>query len=875
MAKLSPMMTQYLKIKEQHQDCMLFFRLGDFYELFFDDALIVSKELDLTLTGRDCGLKERAPMCGVPYHAVNIYIKKLIKKGYKVAICEQTTLPTKGVQIVEREVVRIVTPGTIIEEDLLEEGENNYIVSLSMVEDKVGFAYADVSTGHFYIGAPLSGNILTVVHDELSRLNPAEILINKDFNKFLDENPSMKKHFDFSCDEKLNEYYGLDYAKALVEKHFQGNEDALNNAEDSSMIASGALLKYLSNTQKNALLQLNKVAFYKASHYMKIDTFTRNSLELTKTIRNSKKKGSLLWVIDKTSTSLGSRKIKQWLEQPLLDKKLIEDRLDSVEFFKNDLMRIENLKEQLKYIKDIQRLSTKIAYANISPRECLMLKTSLMVLPQVRELIKGTKMALLDKCYDNIDNLKDVYDLLDAAIVDNPPATLKEGGAIKSSYNDNLNELHEIMENGKSIIESVEKAEREGTGIKTLKIKYNRVFGYFIEVTKSNLEQVPYRYIRKQTLANSERYITEELKELEDKILGAKDKSVLLEQDIYNDIKNALKSQITRLQKSAEYISIVDALISLATVANQNGYCKPEINTEGIIDIKSGRHPVVEAASNINSFVPNNAYLDMKDDRFIIITGPNMSGKSTYLRQVALINIMAQMGSFVPAITASLPISDRVFSRVGASDDLFLGQSTFMVEMTEVAHILKNATKDSLIILDEIGRGTSTFDGLSIAWSVIEYICDKQKIGAKALFATHYHQLSELEGKIEGLKNYCVAVKEYKNEIIFMRKIIRGGSDKSFGLHVAMLAGIPKPVLDRGEEILELLEKTDINNVSVYDNTFNDIVERKDTKLKDSIDNNELLTELMDEIKEVDLTVTTPIEAFMLIKKFKDKLGQI
>jgi len=871
MAKLSPMMTQYMAIKEQHQDCMLFFRLGDFYELFFEDALIVSKELDLTLTGRDCGLEERAPMCGVPHHAANIYINKLIKKGYKVAICEQTTLPTKGVKIVEREVVRIVTPGTIIEEDLLNEGENNYIVSLSMVDDKVGFAYADISTGHFYIGTPFEINIFTTVHEELSRLNPAEILINSDFTKFVDNNPSLSKQFNFSYDKNLEEYFALNYSKALLTKHFQEN-DVLNKVEDYSVMASGALLKYLSNTQKNALLHLNKISLYTSSQYMKIDPFTRNSLELTKTLRGGKKKGSLLWVIDKTSTSLGSRKIKQWLEQPLLNKAFIEERLDAVDYFKKDLMRMENIKEQLKYIKDIQRLSTKIAYASINPRECIMLKNSLEVLPKLKELIKESNLSLLNKCYENIDDLKDVFDLLDCAIVDNPPANIKEGGVVKRSYNDSLAELIDIIDNGKSVIESVERAERESTGIKTLKIKYNRVFGYFIEVTKSNIDQVPYRYIRKQTLSNSERYITEELKELEEKILGAKDKSVLLEQDIYSDIKNALKSQIKRLQRSAEYISVVDALISLATVANENGYSKPEMNADGIIDIKSGRHPVVEAASNINSFVPNNAYLDMKEDRFIIITGPNMSGKSTYLRQVALINILAQMGSFVPAISANLPVTDRVFSRVGASDDLFLGQSTFMVEMSELAHILKNATKDSLIILDEIGRGTSTFDGLSIAWSVIEYICDKKKIGAKTLFATHYHQLSELEGKIDGLKNYCVAIKEYKNEIIFMRKIVRGGSDRSFGLHVAMLAGIPRPVLDRGEEILELLEKADINNVSIYDNTFSEILDRKSEITKSEEDNSVLFKELAEEIMDVDLTVTTPIEAFMLIKKYKDKL---
>ncbi len=872
MATLSPMMTQYLKIKEQHQDYMLFFRLGDFYELFFEDALVASKELDLTLTGRDCGLKERAPMCGVPYHAVNIYIKKLIKKGFKVAICEQTTLPEKGVKLVEREVVRIVTPGTIIEEDLLIESENNYIVSLAAFNDSIGFAYADISTGHFFISPPLKGNTVNLVHDELTRLNPAEILINKDFADIVNDNPVLSKQFDFSRDTNIDDYYQIDYAKSLVTKHFQENRNILDMIEKETMMASGALLKYLSNTQKNALLQLNKVSLYKASAYMKIDPFTRNSLELTRTLRSGKKKGSLLWVIDKTSTSLGSRKIKQWLEQPLLNKEEIEERLNAVEYFKKDIIKIENLKEELKYIKDIQRLSTKIAYSTINPRECLMLKSSLQVLPNIKSLISDSNSGLIKKCYDNIDDLKDVYDLLDAAIEENPPTNLKEGGAVKCSYNDDLAELKNIMENGKSLIESVEAAERESTGIKTLKIKYNRIFGYFIEVTKSNLSQVPYRYIRKQTLANSERYITDELKNLEDKILGAKEKSILLEQDIYNDIKNALKSQIKRLQQTAEHISVIDALISLAIVANENSYCKPEINTIGTIEINSGRHPVVEAASNVNSFVPNNAYLDMADDRFIIITGPNMSGKSTYLRQVALINILAQIGSFVPAISASLPVTDRVFSRVGASDDLFLGQSTFMVEMTEVAHILKNATEKSLIILDEIGRGTSTFDGLSIAWSVIEYICDKNKIGAKALFATHYHQLSELEGKIDGLKNYCVAVKEYKNEIIFMRKIIRGGSDKSFGLHVAMLAGIPQDAIDRGQEILQLLEKADINNISVYEESLVEITEKKDITDKKSKEKDIILSELADEIKNIDLTVTTPIEAFMLIKKFKDKL---
>ena len=871
MAKLSPMMTQYMEMKEQHEDCMLFFRLGDFYELFFDDALIVSKELDLTLTGRDCGLEERAPMCGVPYHAVNIYIKKLIRKGYKVAICEQTTLPEKGVKLVEREVVRIVTPGTIIEEDLLNEDENNYIMSFCKLDGQIGFAYADVSTGHFLAGTALSDNHMTVVYDELSRLNPAEILVNDEFLAFIEGNQSVKKQYNFSYDKNLDEYYTLDFAKALLSKHFKEHAKITEKIDDVSMMASGALLRYLSNTQKNALLQLNKISIYKAEQYMKIDPFTRNSLELTKTLRGGKKRGSLLWIIDKTSTSIGSRKIKQWLEQPLLDKDEIEDRLNAVEYFKNDLIKSENIKDELKYIKDIQRLSTKIAYSTINPRECIMLKNSIKVLPRLKELISGSNLVLIEKCKSNIDDLKDVFDLLDGAIVEEPPITTKEGGVVKATYDSKLSDLIDVMEHGEEMIADVEKSEREKTGIKTLKVKYNRVFGYFIEVTNSNRDQVPEGYIRKQTLSNAERYITEELKILEDKILGAKDKRILLEQDIFADIKNALKSQITRLQQTAEYVSIVDALISLATVAAQNGYVKPQVNTDGIIDIQSGRHPVVESATNINSFVPNNAYLNEDADRFIIITGPNMSGKSTYLRQVALINIMAQMGSFVPTISASLPVTDRVFSRVGASDDLYLGQSTFMVEMTELAHILKNATKNSLIILDEIGRGTSTFDGLSIAWSVIEYISDKANIGAKTLFATHYHQLSELEGKVDGLKNYCVAVKEYKNEIIFLRKIIRGGSDRSFGLHVAMLAGVPDAVLKRGEEILALLEMADINNVTIYNDTFDEITDKK-KKEKPKTENPEAYKEIVQAIKDMDLTVTTPIEAFMLIKNLKEKL---
>lgn len=873
MANLSPMMTQYMKLKDKHQDCMLFFRLGDFYELFFEDALIVSKELDLTLTGRDCGLSERAPMCGVPHHAIDIYINKLIKKGFKVAICEQTTLPTKGIKIVERDVVRIVTPGTLIEEDLLNESENNYIVSLCKVADKIGFAYADISTGQFYVGNELSGNLATSLLDELTRVNPAEILVNIELLEYIKATTNLDKQFTFTYEKELEEYFELSFASALIKKHFADNKKEIEQINEYTMRASGALLKYLSHTQKNSLLQINKINFYKASKYMRIDPFTRKSLELTKTIRTSSKKGSLLWIIDKTCTSLGSRKIKRWMEQPLLDKKAITERLNAVEYLKNDLMLTDALRDELKYIKDIERLSTKIAYSNINPRECIMLKNSLMVIPRIKALISNSNTKALNECNENIDDLKDVYDLLNEAIIENPPANLKEGGAIKAEYNDKLFTLYETTHKGNALIEKMEQAERQSTNIKTLKIKYNRVFGYFIEVTKSNIDQVPYRYKRKQTLSNCERYITDELKELEDNILGAKEKIVTLEQDIYNDIKNALKSQIKRLQKSAEYIAIVDALVSLATVANENGYAKPQINEEGIIDIKSGRHPVVEASSNINSFVPNNAFLNMDDDRFIIITGPNMSGKSTYLRQIAIITILAHIGSFVPAIEANIPITDRVFSRVGASDDLFLGQSTFMVEMSELAQILKNATKHSLIILDEIGRGTSTFDGLSIAWSVIEYICDASKIGAKTLFATHYHQLSELEGKIPCLKNYCVAVKEYKSDIIFMRKIVRGGSDRSFGLHVAKLAGIPQSVIDRGEEVLELLEKADINNTSINNSSLSDVINNKaNLKAIENKENENKISQLHDDIMAMDLSATTPIEAFMLIKKYKDKL---
>ncbi len=866
---LSPMMQQYINLKEQYTDSLLFFRLGDFYEMFFEDAKLASKELELTLTGRDCGLSERAPMCGVPYHAMDHYVQKLLEKGYKVAICEQLSEPTKGKSIVERDVVRIITPGTIIEESLLDEKTNNYICSIYKSGDNAGISYCDVSTGEF-ASVTLSGAIYTKLVDEIVRLKPSEVLINNEMLMFLNENSDLLKLL--TVKPYLSSEESFDYAQSKKRL-----SDKFENTEENEMLicSAGALLQYLQETQKNALEHINTLRHVSHDSFVKIDAATSRNLEITSTLRGGARRGSLLWLLDKTVTSMGARRLKKWMDEPLYSMDEINLRLDAVEDIKGNPILHQQTIDDMKKIYDIERISTKIAYDTLNPRDCVSLRQSLEVLPLIIEKLASFKSELMSRITAEFDDLSDVCELLKKSISDNPPINIKDGGTIRDGYFEELDDLRDISRNAKKHLEKMEMAEREETGIKNLKIKYNRVFGYFIEVTKSNIDQVPYRYIRKQTLANSERYITEELGVLEERIAGAEEKSIKLEGQLFTEIKNALKSNMKRLQKAAELISEVDVLQSFAKSAIENNYIKPTINDEGIINIKEGRHPVVEKSQEGKNFVPNNTHLNMDDNRFMIITGANMAGKSTFIRQVALITLMAHIGCFVPAHSAAICLVDKIFSRVGASDDLFMGQSTFMVEMSELANILNNATSRSLIILDEIGRGTSTFDGLSVAWSVVEYICDKSKLGAKTLFATHYHQLSEFEGRVSGVKNYCVSVREQGEDIIFLRRIVRGGADKSFGIHVAKLAGVPKEVLDRANVILERLEEADINNVAIStSNEAGKIINEKENYTQTQLDLTAMLpySDILNEIKQMDMTTTTPIDAFYILDRLKEKM---
>lgn len=867
---LSPMMRQYMQLKERHKDSILFFRLGDFYEMFFEDAKLASKELELTLTGRDCGLEERAPMCGVPHHAVEQYINRLIKKGYKVAICEQITEPTKGVSIVERDVVRIITPGTIIEESMLEDNKNNYICALYKSKDSVGLSYCDVSTGEFAM-IEMNDGIYYKIIDALIRIEPAEILVNNEMYLFLNENSDIIKAIKTSPTLYSEEKFEYTNAKKVLLDKFESSSDN----SDLLICTSGALLSYLMDTQKNSLEHINTIKKISSDDYVKIDASTNKNLEITSTMRGGSRRGSLLWLMDKTVTSMGGRLLKKWIEEPLCDINKINMRLDAVEEIKNSPIKHQNIIDNLKSIYDIERLVTKISYDTINARDCEALGKSLEVLPDVIKEISSFDNAMFNNLLHDFDALEDMYTLLHNAIADNPPINSKDGGIIRDGYSEELDAIRDIHKNTKKHIVNMEIAEKEETNIKNLKIKYNRVFGYFIEVTKSNIDMVPYRYVRKQTLANSERYITEELNALEERILTAQDKSNKLEQQLYGEIKSALKANIKRLQKVAKVISIIDILQSHAKIANVNNYVRPTMNNDGIINISEGRHPVVERSSEGKSFVPNNTQLNMDTNRFIIITGANMAGKSTYIRQVAIITLMAHVGSFVPAHSANICLVDKIFSRVGASDDLFMGQSTFMVEMSELANILKNATSRSLIILDEIGRGTSTFDGLSVAWSVVEYICDTKKLGAKTLFATHYHQLSEFEGRVSGVKNYCVSVREQGEDIIFLRRIVRGGADKSFGIHVAKLAGIPQEVLDRANVILKRIEEADINKVAITSSSeAGELMNKKEDYSQTQLDFTSMLpySDILDEIKDMDMTTTTPIDAFYIINRLKEKM---
>ncbi len=851
------MMEQYLKIKEGYQNCILFYRLGDFYEMFFEDALTASRELEITLTGRECGLGERAPMCGIPFHAADGYVKKMIDKGYKVAICEQVEDPKLTKTIVRREVVRVITPGTVMDSNSLDETKNNYI--MCVYGNKIGFSIsvADITTGEFITSQ--TNDIL----GEVAKYNPAEIICNEYFY-----NQPVASMLEKQLNKRLDRYNEWAFEYATAYKNLCTHFSVLNlngfglEGKNLSTCTSGALIAYLSETQKNALKHIFKIKYYSTNEYMVLDLSSRRNLELTQTLREKEKKGTLLWVLDKTKTAMGARLLRKWVEEPLVDISKINKRLESVEEFKTDPLLREEIKEILNTVFDIERLMSKIVYTTANARDLVALKNSLANLPALKQLISTSTAYYQSEIYQAMDPLSDIYEMIEKSIMDFPPFSLREGGILKDGYDLRLDQLRIAKNEGTNWLNDLENAEKERTGIKNLKIRFNKIFGYYIEITNSNLNSAPENYIRKQTLANCERFITPELKSIEDAILGADEKIVELEFDIFCNIRNLIANEVNRIQETAYFIAMIDVLQSLGEVSDKQAYVKPVMNTEGRINIRNGRHPVVEKFCD-NLFIPNDTNLDLEDNRLSIITGPNMAGKSTFMRQVALISIMAQIGSFVPAETADLCIVDRVFTRVGASDDLATGQSTFMIEMTEVANILNNATKNSLIILDEIGRGTSTFDGLSIAWAVVEYICELKNIGAKTLFATHYHELTELEGRLQGVKNYCIAVKEEGEDIIFLRKIIRGGTDNSYGIHVAKLAGVPRVVIERSNEILQQLNEADINN-----KTKN--IAKTKKKPEEKINNNEL--EVIQELKSMDMNSMSPLIALQVLFDLQNKI---
>ena len=866
MAEFSPMMQQYLNIKEQHKDAILFFRLGDFYEMFFEDAKIASRELEITLTGKECGQEERAPMCGVPFHAVDNYVSKLIEKGYKVAICEQLEDPkvTKG--MVKRDVIRIVTPGTVIESNMLDEKKNNYIMSIFKEGIYFGIAICDVSTGDFYSTKIVENNNFATLLDEIAKFAPAEIIVNSFLYSSSEEIREIRKRFNVYINNLADENFQEDKEKLLQNYNLEYENEKIENLDGYELetVAINALLSYLAQTQKMKLEHINHIKFYNLQKYMALDIVARRNLELLERQHDKSKKGTLLWVLDKTSTSMGGRMLRKWIGEPLLDVTEINKRLEAVQELKDDSILRGELQQSLKKVYDIERLVGKIVYGNSNGREMNALKNSLMQIPNIKELLHTSKSELIKQLANKLDTCEDLAKLIEKAIVEEPPITIKEGGIIKEGYNNQVDEYKKASTEGKQWLLELEQKEKETTGIKNLKIGFNKVFGYYIEVTKSNLGLVPDRYIRKQTLTNGERYITEELNELESKILGAEEKLINLEYQLFIEIRNIVEQNIKRIQNTANIVATLDVLAALSTVAEDMNYVRPTVDNSGEIDIKDGRHPVIEKMIDSGTFVANDTYLNKDQDRLSIITGPNMAGKSTYMRQVALITLMAQIGSFVPATSAKIGIVDKIFTRVGASDDLSMGQSTFMVEMMEVATILKDATANSLIILDEIGRGTSTYDGLSIAWAVVEHITDKTKCGAKTLFATHYHELTELENKIEGVKNYSIAVKEKGEDIIFLRKILKGGTDESYGIHVAKLAGVPQTVVKRSNEILRSLERKSMLGQKKQEN-------KKQTEGQLDFYNYKL-AEIAHEIDKINLNELTPIDALNTLMKIKEKM---
>ena len=879
MAELTPMMKQYMETKSQYQDCILFYRLGDFYEMFFEDALTASRELEITLTGKNCGQEEKAPMCGVPYHAVEGYLNRLVAKGYKVAICEQVEDPKTTKGIVKREVVRIVTPGTNLDTQALDETKNNYIMCIVYIADRYGVSVADISTGDYFVTEiPDSAKLL----DEIYRFSPSEIICNEAFYMSGVDMDGMKDRLGITIYSLESWYFDDEVCRKKLLEHFEVSSFAgLGLADyDCGIISAGALLQYLLETQKNSLSNLTHITPYAAGKFMMIDSSTRRNLELCETLREKQKRGSLLWVLDKTKTAMGARTLRKYVEQPLIDKTEIIRRLDAVQELKEQAISREEIREYLSPVYDLERLITKIAYGSANPRDLTAFRSSLEMLPALLYILQEMKAELLKDLAVDLDPLEDLCILVKKAIREDPPIAMKEGNIINDGYNEEVDKLRRAKSDGKDWLAKLENDEREKTGIKNLKIKYNKVFGYYLEVTNSYKEMVPEYYTRKQTLANAERYITPELKELEDMILGAEDKLYALEYKLYSEVRDLIASQIERIQKTAKAVAALDAFASLALVAERNNYVRPKINEKGVIDIKEGRHPVVERMIPNEMFISNDTYLDDKKHRISIITGPNMAGKSTYMRQTALIALMAQIGSFVPAKSANIGLSDRIFTRVGASDDLASGQSTFMVEMTEVANILRNATSKSLLILDEIGRGTSTFDGLSIAWAVIEYISDSRLLGAKTLFATHYHELTELEGKIDNVNNYCIAVKEKGDDIVFLRKIVKGGADKSYGIQVAKLAGVPELVIGRAKEIVEELSDEDIT-ARVSEIASKERVVKKKPKVKkyDDVDIAQMSLfdtvkddDVLEELKNLDVGNMTPIDALNTIYRLQNKL---
>ena len=871
------MMVHYCQTKCAYKDSILFYRLGDFYEMFFEDAKTVSRELELTLTGKDCGLSERAPMCGIPYHAAETYINRLIDKGYKVAICEQVEDPKTAKGIVKREVTRIVTPGTNLNMQELDEGKNNYLMSIVCVGDHFGVSTADITTGDCYVTEIDEERKLW---DEINKFLPAEIICNDAFLVSGVDVDDLRNRLHISVFALESWYFGDDLCKQTLLEHFKiSSLEGLGLGDyDSGVIAAGSLFRYLLDTQKNTMEHMNKIIPYTTDRYMVIDSSSRRNLELVETLREKQKRGSLLWVLDKTKTAMGARMLRNFVEQPLIDADAINERLDAVTELNMQAMLREEIREYLNPVYDLERLVSRISYRSANPRDLLAFKMSLEMIPHIKNLLANFTSPLLVRINEQMDGLEDLYTLLEASITEDPPLAVKEGGIIREGYNEQVDTYRNSKTQGKSWLAQLEAEEKEKTGIRNLKIKYNKVFGYYLEVTNSFKDLVPEYYTRKQTLTNAERYITPKLKELEDMILGAEDKLFALEYDLFCQVREELAAQIPRIQETAKAIAQLDVYASLSVVAQRNNYVRPTVNTKGVIDIKNGRHPVVEKMINNDMFIANDTYLDNGSKRVSVITGPNMAGKSTYMRQTALIVLMAQIGSFVPAEKAKIGVVDRIFTRVGASDDLASGQSTFMVEMTEVANILRNATAKSLLILDEIGRGTSTFDGLSIAWAVIEHISNTKLLGAKTLFATHYHELTELEGKIPGVNNYCIAVKERGDDIVFLRKIVKGGADKSYGIQVAKLAGVPDSVLDRAKELVDELVHTDITS------TFKDLAENsRKTKPKavhyDEVDLEQISLfdtvqdqDIIEELKNLDITMLTPMDAMNTLYRLQNKL---